>query len=573
MNKSLRFIIGVLAIIALAVSGMRGYQVYQVKREIRKRRPPRTLRYEKPMVVIVPSYNNSAYCKRNLRSIFDQKYHNFRIIYIDDASKDDTYDQVKHFLSSVRSDIPISLIHNDTNRGALANLYNAIHSCKDDEIIVTVDGDDHLAHEYVLEKLNCIYSNDAIWMTYGNFLNYPTYNQTPVTCKQISPSIILDNKFRHSEWVSSHLRTFYAGLFKKIKLQDFLYEGKFLPMGWDLAFMIPLLEMSGKHAQFVKDVLYLYNRENPISDHIKDLKLQSACHALVTKLPSYAPLVELDLTHEAKHFDVDFVVFSYDRPLQLYALLESIEKRAQNYNRIHVIYRSSSAEYEQGYQKVFKRFPTACPLHESEEFGSDFRTLFFQAVFTPSSPSEYVVFAVDDIILTHSIDFKHATSTLQQTGAYGFYFSNGHNLTFCYMQNHEQPLPPHVSLDHGVYAWQFMHGEADWRYPNTLDMGLYKKSDIEKDLRKLAFHNPTTLESRWAHKSKRKRVGLFYKSSKSVNIPLNIVSPSTNRHNNLFTPIKLLSLFNQGLKIDIDPLLEMNNTSRHIEYTPQLIPR
>ena len=232
IKKTIRFIIGFLAIIALAFSGMRGYQVYKVKREIRKRRPPKTIRYEKPMVVMVPSYNNSKYCRHNLRSIFDQKYSNFRVIYIDDASKDNTYDQVKQFLSTARKDIPVSLIHNETNRGALANLYNAIHSCRDDEIIVTVDGDDYLAHEYVLDKLNRIYSNDQIWMTYGNFLNYPTFTQTPVTCKQIPPSVIIGNKFRHSEWVSSHLRTFYAGLFKKIKLQDFLYEGSFLPMGW-----------------------------------------------------------------------------------------------------------------------------------------------------------------------------------------------------------------------------------------------------------------------------------------------------------------------------------------------------
>ena len=570
MNKTLRFLIGLIAILALAASGFRGYQVFQVKREIKKRRPPRTIHYEKPMVVIVPSYNNSPYCKRNLRSIIDQKYDNFRVIYIDDASKDDTYDQVKQFLSTARKDIPVSLIHNEVNHGALANLYNAIHSCQDDEIIVTVDGDDHLAHEYVLEKLNRIYSNDAIWMTYGNFLNYPTYNQTPVTCKQISPSVILDNRFRHSEWVSSHLRTFYAGLFKKIKLQDFLFEGQFLPMGWDLAFMIPMLEMSGKHAQFVKDVLYLYNRENPISDHIKNLKLQSACHAFVTKLPSYAPLSSLELSSEMHSSGADLIIFSYNRPLQLFALLESVEKRAQNYNQIHVIYRTSSAEYEKGYQKVFDRFPNAHSLYEN---GSDFRSLFFQAVFNPSSPSDYVAFAVDDIILTRTIDFAEAIQAMKQTQAYGFYLSNGLNLFNCYMKSQEQPLPTHVILDHGIYAWQFMHGEADWRYPNTLDMGLYKKSTIEKDLRKLTFYNPPTLESAWAHKSKRKRIGLFYKSSKSVNIPLNIVSPSTNRHNNIFTPRELLSFFNQGLKIDIEPLFEINNTSRHIEYIPQIVPR
>ena len=46
----------------------------------------------KPFVVIVPSYNNSEWVERNLRSIFEQKYDNFRVIYIDDASTDGTWD-------------------------------------------------------------------------------------------------------------------------------------------------------------------------------------------------------------------------------------------------------------------------------------------------------------------------------------------------------------------------------------------------------------------------------------------------------------------------------------------------
>ncbi len=129
MKRTLRLIVGILAIIALTASGFQGFQKYQFKSELRKRRPPNTIHYEKPMVVMVPSYNNSQYCIRNLRSIFDQKYKNFRVIYIEDCSKDDTYEQVKSYLRTARADIPVTLIHNKTNRGALANLYNAIHSC------------------------------------------------------------------------------------------------------------------------------------------------------------------------------------------------------------------------------------------------------------------------------------------------------------------------------------------------------------------------------------------------------------------------------------------------------------
>ena len=40
---------------------------------------------EKPMVVVIPSYNNIKWYKKNLDSVLNQKYQNFRVILIDDV--------------------------------------------------------------------------------------------------------------------------------------------------------------------------------------------------------------------------------------------------------------------------------------------------------------------------------------------------------------------------------------------------------------------------------------------------------------------------------------------------------
>jgi glycosyltransferase involved in cell wall biosynthesis len=248
---------------------------------------------EKPFVIIIPSYNNSAYCEHNLLSVLSQNYKNFRVIYIDDASKDDTYEKVSKIVANSPLKDRVTLIHNATNQGALKNLYDAIHSCQSNEIVATVDGDDFLAHADVLKKLNSIYADNNVWMTYGNFLDYPSYKQKPTICKPFPKNVIRNNSFRRHEWVSSHLRTFYAGLFKKIAPKHFIYEGKFLPMGWDLAFMLPMLEMSGRHFRFVDEVLYLYNRTNPINDHKLDLALQASCANYIRSLPPYQNLETL----------------------------------------------------------------------------------------------------------------------------------------------------------------------------------------------------------------------------------------------------------------------------------------
>ena len=128
---------------------------------------------EKPIVVIVPSFNNSQWCMRNMHSIATQKYSNYRVIYINDCSTDDTGALVANYIHHMGLQGLIMLINNPKRVGALANLYNAIHSCDDQEIIVTLDGDDWFADDMVLSRINQAYQSENVWLTYGQFNTYP----------------------------------------------------------------------------------------------------------------------------------------------------------------------------------------------------------------------------------------------------------------------------------------------------------------------------------------------------------------------------------------------------------------
>lgn len=268
----------------------KSYALY-TERKARKAQIKREALHEKKsFVVLVPSYNNSRWCTKNLRSILTQEYPNFRVVYIDDASNDGTYEQVSDLLAQEDSAHRVTLIHNEQRRGVLSNLYHAIRQCHDEEIIVTVDGDDFLAHEGVLKKLNSVYADHDVWMTYGSFLDYPSYRQSVVKTAPVPKQVIASQSYRKYEWVSSHLRTFYAKLFKQIKSEDLKLQGEFLPMAGDLAFMFPMLEMSGRHARYLPDILYLYNRANPLNEHKVDVHLQARCAAHVRSLPTYGRL-------------------------------------------------------------------------------------------------------------------------------------------------------------------------------------------------------------------------------------------------------------------------------------------
>lgn len=243
---------------------------------------------EKSIVVIIPSYNNSAWYERNLDSVMAQQYGQWRALYIDDCSPDRTGELARAFIKARGFEHTITVIHNSERRGALHNLYHAIMSCADDEVVVTIDGDDWFASPYVLSRINDEYQDDAVWMTYGTYVSWP--ENMAGSWFAVPPAIIEANTFRQSRWMTSHLRTFYAKLFKLVRREDLLYNGEFFTVTWDMAFMFPMLEMAGFHARHISDILYVYNQSNPINDYKVRLQQVLAADAFIRSKPVYARL-------------------------------------------------------------------------------------------------------------------------------------------------------------------------------------------------------------------------------------------------------------------------------------------
>lgn len=268
------------------------------------------------MAVVIPSYNNIRWYEANLTSVLNQNYPYFRVIYINDCSTDNTGEAVENFLRSRNIDfctiafeklpgetIPETtrrfseavnreshffiLVNNSKRCGALANLYRAIHSCGDEEIVVTADGDDWLSDPNVLIDLQKVYLSGSVWLTHGKLKEYPS--GAVGWSAPIPRDIVKLQKFRKFR-CPSHLRTFYAWLFKKIELEDLLYDNDFFSMTWDMAIMYPMIEMAGERHFFMKKVNYIYNQANDISDNKVAPQLQRDLDAYIRKMASYQRL-------------------------------------------------------------------------------------------------------------------------------------------------------------------------------------------------------------------------------------------------------------------------------------------
>lgn len=243
----------------------------------------------KRIVVVTASYNNREYYKQNLDSIFAQDYNDWHVIYIDDCSPDKTGQLVQDYINEKGCQDKITFIKNSERKGALANQYEAIYQSNDSDIIVIVDGDDMLAHPSVLTFINAVYERYDVWLTYGQFAHMS--NNMRGFCAPMPSHVVANNSFRQYVHIPSHLRTFYAGLFKKIRKEDLQLDGKFYSMTGDMATMIPMIEMASKgHFMFIPYILLVYNDLNNLNDHKVSKETQRKIDQHIRMLPVYAPL-------------------------------------------------------------------------------------------------------------------------------------------------------------------------------------------------------------------------------------------------------------------------------------------
>ena len=469
---------------------------------------------EKPFVILIPSYNNSAYVEKNLHSVFSQNYENFRVIYIDDASSDDTLEKATKLINQLDEKGKSILIHNPVHYGALANLYNAVHRCQNHEIVIVLNGDDFLAHEGVLHILNQAYASPKTWTTYSQLVEYPSFKFPEQLSKKIPKKIIKNQRYRKYPWVTSSLHSFYASLFKQIKIEDLYYRGQFYPMGWEHAIFFPILEMASTHVTYIPEVLYLSNGVNPIKDHKINLAFQTECTLHIRNKKPYPPIKNLPASPSLISKTADLILFSNDRPLDLLALLESIHLHLSKIGNKTVFYQNSNDEIEKEYLQLQDLFPSVQFL----KIDSHFKNIFEKVAFETLSESSHLLIGQDTLMIKNQISIEDAIDALETSHAYALYFDKHLQLQYSQKKQCYQPLPTFTPLPHNFFGWQFSEGTLDWNSPNSFDFALYRKEDLKKTFTPLLYISPETLLSEWGNLVSKEAIGLIFPEEKTIPI-------------------------------------------------------
>jgi hypothetical protein len=138
-------------------------------------------------------------------------------------------------------------------KGALYAYYTEIMQIPDGEVVILLKGGCTLAHRSVISEIDRLYKEKNALMTYGGSVHAIEGKQD----NEVLLSDILNRNAREFPVRSMNLKTFYAALFKKIRLTDLLVEGFFPEEGFDYSLMLPMLEMAEERAIFSRDILHI----------------------------------------------------------------------------------------------------------------------------------------------------------------------------------------------------------------------------------------------------------------------------------------------------------------------------
>lgn len=465
---------------------------------------------ELPFVILICSYNAKQWVEKNLSSIARQEYTNYRIVYVEDGSDDGTADQVIACATALGIEHKLTLISNKTRRRKLANMYDAIHACADNEIIILLDGDDWLEENpYIFKKINEVYHRKNCWFTYSQYRNEPKSEATKWGFRELGYSAPIPLKikqlaaYRNYVFVFMHLRTFYAWLFKQIKLADLIahkvegYQGKFYPAANDLAIVFPMVEMADKYIHFIQEILCVRNVYSNIVGFKVDNPLQLASSMEIRKKTTYDALKNIEPAPASiASGPIDACIFFTGDCKEVLDKIKKLRTHTKKLRRIVVLYDINQETIQQ--IRYLKQVATI----EACAYGTTIHLTCAQALedYIHTSKVRYLLMCIGNTTFKTTINLNTCIHHLEKTGAYGFYF--------------QQQKPPVYVECTDLYAWKFKSVSKKWRNPYALGWSLYRAQDVIDHMKQVpASYDIHSLICHWCYQEKdHPSIGIMFSS-------------------------------------------------------------
>jgi glycosyltransferase involved in cell wall biosynthesis len=206
------------------------------------------------LIIITTNYNNEKYIAECVKSLQMQTITDWAQLIIDDCSTDNSKKVIEELADA---DNRIFYWFNGKRMGSVYNksvILKKVMKPEDEDVIITLDGDDTFNLGNVLEIIKEAYDKYDAWITYGEY-NYEYTPSLPMYGRMFNPMKPFRKQFCYSP-----VRTYKWFLLKSIPKSQLLDDdGNWFRLAEDWVFMVPMLEMAGRqHISYISDPMYNY---------------------------------------------------------------------------------------------------------------------------------------------------------------------------------------------------------------------------------------------------------------------------------------------------------------------------
>jgi len=112
--------------------------------------------------IIVPNYNHARFLEKRIQSILDQTYQDFELIYLDDASTDNSNEIFSKFANHPK----IRAIYNETNSGSPFKQWNKGVKASTGEYIWLAESDDYADKRFLEAMVDRLERHPSVGLAY-----------------------------------------------------------------------------------------------------------------------------------------------------------------------------------------------------------------------------------------------------------------------------------------------------------------------------------------------------------------------------------------------------------------------
>ncbi|MCK4934730.1 MAG: glycosyltransferase family 2 protein, partial [Simkaniaceae bacterium] len=419
--------------------------------------PDNFIKEDKRFVIVIVGSNSEDLLEQSLKSTLSQEYTQYRVVYIDDDSSIDGVKIAKKFIASHEKKDKVTIAQQSSKETFCETYYSAIQECNDDDVIVHLNAGDWLSHDYVLTRLNKAYQHQDVWLTYGQYLEYPSYKKGGAMPQPRRAAV--KKKVQRAPFLMSHLKTYYAGLFKQIQLQEDVKKDYLLSMQDESKLMIPMVELAKNNVRFIPEVLYVHYQK-PAKEEMETLTLAAFCEQFAGALaPPAGSICEVEEPFfEEISLETDLLIFSNNHPHQLHVCLDSVARFAHGIKSIKVIYVENGESHE-NYEGLKKNFTYVTFIKQNLSQGPIYKSLIMNTIFKQGGCAKYVALATDGVIINSDISFAKCIAALEKNKAYAFYLHLGKDISKS--RDKEMQIDTIAKkLGEGVFSWEIESGKG-----------------------------------------------------------------------------------------------------------------